>query len=94
MISLMTSSVDFTNVLRKAFMRADPKSPKNTVFFALLGSAPVKAACKMLMKLTSDQRKSISTCSINTHDITSRLSTTKELKNCSYNKLFFLHWNH
>ncbi len=43
--------VDFTNILFKAFMSADPKYTKNTVkpsfFFALLESACVKAACKM-----------------------------------------------
>ena len=42
--------------LRAAFTISDPKSAKKlldlTVFFALLGSALVKAACKMLVKLT------------------------------------------
>jgi len=37
-------------------MHADPKSVKKTdsltVFFTLLGLASVKAACKMLVKLT------------------------------------------
>jgi len=41
-----THGVDFTNFLCAAFMRADPKSAKNTVkqsvFFALLGSVLVK----------------------------------------------------
>jgi hypothetical protein len=45
--------------LREAFTHADPKSFKKTddltVFFALLGSAHVKALCKMLMKLTPDE---------------------------------------
>ena len=40
--------VNFTNILRAAFMRTEPKSAKKTVnlssFFALLGSAGVKAA--------------------------------------------------
>jgi len=49
--------MNFTNILSAAFMRVDPKSAKKTdnltVFFALLGSAPVKAAHKMLVKLTS-----------------------------------------
>jgi len=40
------------------YTHADPKSAKKTVklsvFFALLGSAGVKAACEMLMKLTPD----------------------------------------
>ena len=48
--------VDFTNILRAAFTIADPKSTKKlldlTVFFALLVSAGVKAARRMLMKLT------------------------------------------
>ena len=48
------SSVNFINILRVAFTRANPKSAKKTVksssFFALLGSACVKAACRTLMK--------------------------------------------
>ena len=43
-------------VLQAAFTRADPKSEKKTAqvssFFALLGSAHVKAACRMLVKST------------------------------------------
>jgi len=39
-------------------MRPDPKSAENTdgltVFFLLLGSGHIKAAHRMLMKLTSD----------------------------------------
>ncbi len=46
--------VNFTGILRAAFMHSDPKSAKYTVkssvFFKLLGSTCVKAACKMLMK--------------------------------------------
>jgi hypothetical protein len=49
------SGVNFTNVLRTAFTRPDPKSAENTVysfaFFALLGSVSVKAAPKSLVKL-------------------------------------------
>ena len=52
----LTPMVNFTNILRAAFRRADPKSAiklhELTVFFALLGSACVKAAYRMLMKLT------------------------------------------
>ncbi len=53
----LTPVVDFTNILRAAFMLADPKSAKNTVkqsvfFLALLGSACVKAGNIMLVKLT------------------------------------------
>jgi len=48
--------VNVINVLRAAFTLADPKSTKKTVksssFFALSGSVSVKAAHKMLMKLT------------------------------------------
>ena len=51
-----TPGADFTNILRAAFTRADPKSVKKllylTVFLALLGSLHVKAAHKMLVKLT------------------------------------------
>jgi len=47
---------DFINILRAAFMRADPKSAKSTVkpsvFFALLEYAHVKASIKMLVKST------------------------------------------
>jgi len=53
-VLLFLPGVNFTNVLRAAFTRADPKSAKKllnlTVFFALLGSACVKAACRTLMK--------------------------------------------
>jgi hypothetical protein len=51
---LLKAEVNFTNILLKAFNRADPKSAKKTdslsVFFALLGSAGVKALLKMLVK--------------------------------------------
>ena len=47
---------NFTNILPAAFVRADPKSAIKllnlTVFFALLGSVRVKAARRMLVKLT------------------------------------------
>jgi len=53
---VLKSGVNFINILRSAFTGVDPKSAKKTVklaiFFALLGSAFVKAACRMLMKLT------------------------------------------
>ena len=53
-----TPGVNFTNILRAAFTRADPKSAKKTVklssFIALLGSARVKAARRTLVKLTPD----------------------------------------
>ncbi len=46
--------VDFTKIKCTAFARTDPKSAKNavklSVFFALLGSARIKAACKMLVQ--------------------------------------------
>jgi len=55
MLVKLTPGVNFTNILHKAFTRADPKSAKKTeeglnVFFVLLGSTHIKAACKM--KLT------------------------------------------
>jgi len=50
------SEVDFTNVLREAFMLVDPKSIKNidnlTVIFMHLGLACIKDAYKTLMKLS------------------------------------------
>jgi len=52
--------VDFTIILCKAFTPADTESTKKTdnwpVFCALLGSACVKAAHRMLMKLTPGGR--------------------------------------
>jgi len=52
----MSPGVNFINVLRAAFMLKDPKSAKKTVkfsdFFALLEYVRVKAARRMLMKLT------------------------------------------
>ena len=57
--SVTKPGVNFTNVLRAAFTRADPKSAKKTVklssFIVLLGSARVKAACRTLVKLTPDR---------------------------------------
>ena len=53
---IVRPGVNFSNVLQAAFTRADPKSEKKqlnvTVFFALLGSAGVKAARRTLVKLT------------------------------------------
>ena len=50
------TGVNFINILRAAFMLADPKSAKKlldlTVFFELLGSARLIAAKRMLTKLT------------------------------------------
>ena len=56
-LSIVVSlGVNFINVLRAAFTLEDPKSSKQLldlmVFFALLGSVGVKAARRMLMKLT------------------------------------------
>ncbi len=46
----------FINILQAAFMCSDPECTKRfdnlTVFFALLGSAHVKAALKIFAKLT------------------------------------------
>jgi len=50
------SGVNFINVLQTAFRCPDPKSTKRLTsllyFFPLLGSACIKAAHKVLMKLT------------------------------------------
>jgi len=50
------SGVNFNNILRAAFTSADPRKRKKTnglnAFFALLGSACVKALRKMLVKST------------------------------------------
>jgi len=50
------SGVNYTNILHEAFTCADPKSAKKTdsltVIFGLLGFAHVKAARKMMVKLT------------------------------------------
>jgi len=58
MLMKLTPGLNFFNVLRTAFMLVDPKSVKKidnlTVFFTLLGSTSVKAACRTLMKLTPD----------------------------------------
>jgi len=55
-IPYQTTGGNFINVLQAAFVCADPKSAKKidnlTVFFTLLGSTPVKADRRMLMKLT------------------------------------------
>jgi len=53
----LTTGVDFTNILRAVFIRADTKAQKTddlTVFFALLGSEQVKDVYKTLVKLTPD----------------------------------------
>ncbi len=53
---MFLSGVNLTNILRKAFTRANPKSTKMTVkssiLFALLGSTCLKASRKMLVNLT------------------------------------------
>ena len=53
---IMNSVVNFTNFLQAAFTLADPKSAIKllnlSVFFAHLGSSRIKAAHRMLLKLT------------------------------------------
>jgi hypothetical protein len=61
------AGVDFINILQAAFARADPKIAKNidcfNAFFALMGSAHMKALPETLMKLTPDRHcRSGSTC--------------------------------
>ena len=53
-----------------------------TVFFALLGSACVKAACRTLVKLTPDQRKSTG------EKAASKMMVKLTLKSISCTKLF------
>jgi hypothetical protein len=61
--TVSTSGVNFINVLRAAFICADPKRTKNTVklsvFFVLLGSSCEKAAHRLLMKLTPDNKQTL-----------------------------------
>jgi hypothetical protein len=56
MLMKLTPWVNLTNILRAAFRYADHKSVKKTdclnVFFALSGSAGIKALNKMLVKST------------------------------------------
>ncbi len=56
MLMKLTLCVNFINVLQAAFKLAGPKSAKKTVksrsFFALLGSAGVKAAHKHIDEIT------------------------------------------
>jgi len=58
-LSLCCPGVNFFNILRAAFVRADPESVKKTVklsvLFTLSGYACAKAACRMLKKLTIEQ---------------------------------------
>jgi len=55
-IWICTPGFNFTNILHTAFTRPDPKSAKKTdnltIYFALLLSAYIKSAHKMLTKLT------------------------------------------
>ena len=61
MMIKLTSGLNFINVLRADFTHADPKSAKKTVksssFFALSGSASIKAARRMLVKLTPENEQ-------------------------------------
>ena len=55
-VGIATSGVNFINIIRAAFTRADPKSAIKllylNVFFALLGFWCIKAGLKILVKLT------------------------------------------
>ncbi len=57
-VDLVVPGVDFTNILCAAFKQVDPISIKKTdgltEFFALTGSACIKAAHETLVKLTPD----------------------------------------
>ena len=65
----ITSGVNFINVFTPSFYtcrsRERKKLPKLTVFFALLGFACVKAACKMLVKLSPDHHMVLRCCQKN-----------------------------
>jgi len=54
---IIRTGVNFINILRAAFARADPKIAikidNSTVFFALSGSERVKAAHRTLIKMTT-----------------------------------------
>ncbi len=56
MLMKLTARVNFTNVLLTAFTLKEPESVKKidnlTVFFMHLGSAPIKAVRRTLMKLS------------------------------------------
>ncbi len=58
-VIVVKPGVNFTNVICIAFMHADSKSIKNTVkliiFFMPSGSTSIKAAHRMLMKLTPER---------------------------------------
>ncbi len=57
-ISIGTSCVDFTNVLRAAFTLVDLKIKlSHQYLFTILGSAPVKAVLRALMKLSPEYEK-------------------------------------
>jgi len=64
MTSQKTPGVNYSNIFREDFIREDPKRAKNTVkllvFFALLGSVSIKAACKMLVKSTPEIKSNVS----------------------------------
>jgi hypothetical protein len=57
-VGLEQAGVNFTNILHKAFKQQRSQKHKNTVkpsvFYVLLGSARLKAACRTLIKSTPD----------------------------------------
>ncbi len=63
--------VNFINILREAYVCADPKSAKRrdslTVFFALLGSTRIKVERKMLMKFTPELSSSSTSLELDTN---------------------------
>jgi len=68
MLVKLTPGVDFTNILCTAFTCADPKSAKKDCqldcLFALLGSGSIKAARKMLYKLTPGSVVFLKKCNV------------------------------
>ncbi len=91
--------VDFTNILCAALSHPDPKNTKNTVkqsvFLALLGSGCIKAAHKMLVKLTLGMSNSnhLASHKSNKNCQRGRKSTNLVIKNDFYSLLSTLDCN-
>ncbi len=58
MLMKFTSGVNFINVTQAKIPKAQNDTDDLTIFYALLGSAHVKAPHKMLMQLTSGRGRS------------------------------------
>ena len=93
--SITPTGVKFINVLQAAFTSADTKSAKMTVksssFFALSGSACVKAACRTLMKLTPDRALLLTLSPSKNHNLNPRSSTNKQTNKQTFHLLSQTH---